>query len=692
MKKLLLVLIISTSVYSQEYNNLISFDEVLSDVSEYIELAKTDKKMLEVKAKELDISYEVLEQLNGIPTVFELKVPYAENSRIYLNYENYCESKTPTKIKFSYDSMYGEIPLKGTKHKAIGLSFTIESDGNISEFRYTTLNYLDWEYKLKTERIGECKESRLVTKDTISLYQLGKKNDKYSPLRSVDTHYFKDRDGEMKNISRYSTESYYFEFESDSEIIEKTEHWVSKEGFENYLKKSLFPSFNKPKWIIKDRDFNNYEGSLEKNTSYIDKTTLFLVERMEYEHPRRMPVPPLSGRQFKKTKKSYIPPYKVYDYTEFENIEKLTYISSAYEQRVIAKFPNPNLIRSANGDTLFYLNTKDFEKILNNGVIKEYSQVGAQKRDNQGEWIMDFRRFVRKEMIIKNGYLSRVNLFAYNKDEEIAYLAETTYFDTNSVENLLKVRDLYRLRNYSLQGKYKKGDWDKDESEIEGKSKPKSIVVNYKSGYINYIKHYGPSGVSNSNKPIEKFDDGFKLNDNFITQKLVSEINQKNKEALADFTKAIELDPDDAYAYYTRGNAKKKLKDYYGAINDYSKAIELKPDYAFAYVNRGNVKFKFSKDYKGAIEDYSRAIELDPDYKPAYYNRGNAKYKLKDYKGAIEDYSRAIELDPNNTAAYYIRGIAKYDLNDIGGACKDVRKAVSLGYDDSQNFIGQICN
>ena len=261
MKKLLLVLIISTSVYSQEYNNLISFDEVLSDVSEYIELAKTDKKMLEVKAKELDISYEVLEQLNGIPTVFELKVPYAENSRIYLNYENYCESKTPTKIKFSYDSRGLPIPLKGTKHKAIGLSFTIESDGNISEFRYTTLNSEAWEYKLKTERIGECKESRLVTKDTISLYQLGKKNDKYSPLRSVDTHYFKDRDGEMKNISRYSTESYYFRFESGNLLPEKTEHWVSKEGFEHYIKKSLFPTPNRtfkisPKWIIKDRDFN----------------------------------------------------------------------------------------------------------------------------------------------------------------------------------------------------------------------------------------------------------------------------------------------------------------------------------------------------------------------------------------------------------------------------------------------------
>ena len=216
MKKLILFLLVSTTVYSQEYNNLISFNEVLSDVSEYIEFAKTDKKMLEVKAKELDISYEVLEQLNGVTTMFELNVPYAEKSSIYINYENDCENKTPAKIKFSYESRYNNIPLKGTKHKAIELSFTIESDGNISEFRYKPLNsYFEydknyWEYKLKTERNGECNKVRLVTKDTISLYQLGKKNDKYSPLRFVETYYFRDRDGEMKNILSYSIKSYHF--------------------------------------------------------------------------------------------------------------------------------------------------------------------------------------------------------------------------------------------------------------------------------------------------------------------------------------------------------------------------------------------------------------------------------------------------------------------------------------------------
>ena len=104
--------------------------------------------------------------------------------------------------------------------------------------------------------------------------------------------------------------------------------------------------------------------------------------------------------------------------------------------------------------------------------------------------------------------------------------------------------------------------------------------------------------------------------------------------AIADYSKAIELDPEYAAAYSNRGIAKSDLKDYYGAIADYTKAIEINPDYADAYSNRGVAKADL-KDYYGAIADYSKAIELNSDYVDAYYNRGNAKYDLKDYKEAI---------------------------------------------------------
>ena len=114
--------------------------------------------------------------------------------------------------------------------------------------------------------------------------------------------------------------------------------------------------------------------------------------------------------------------------------------------------------------------------------------------------------------------------------------------------------------------------------------------------------------------------------------------------AIADYDRAIEIDPDNARIYTIRGNVKFSLKDYTGAVADYDRAIELDPSSAWAYDSRGRSRNN-SKDYAGAVADYDRAIELDPGNARAYASRGRSKNNLKDYAGAVADYDRAIELD-----------------------------------------------
>jgi tetratricopeptide (TPR) repeat protein len=113
-----------------------------------------------------------------------------------------------------------------------------------------------------------------------------------------------------------------------------------------------------------------------------------------------------------------------------------------------------------------------------------------------------------------------------------------------------------------------------------------------------------------------------------------------------------------------RGVAKRRKGDYDGAIADCSKAIELDPKYAFAYNSRGAAK-DHKGDYDGAIADFSKAIEFDPKYANAYNNRGDAEDHKGDYDGAIADYGKAIELDPKFAIAYYNRGIAKERKGDF---------------------------
>jgi tetratricopeptide (TPR) repeat protein/DNA-directed RNA polymerase subunit RPC12/RpoP len=115
-------------------------------------------------------------------------------------------------------------------------------------------------------------------------------------------------------------------------------------------------------------------------------------------------------------------------------------------------------------------------------------------------------------------------------------------------------------------------------------------------------------------------------------------------------------------AYNNRGTAKETKGDLDGAIADYNRAIELDPKLAQAYNNRGRCK-EAKGDLDAAIADHNRAIELDPTYASAYNQRGNAKEAKGDPDGAIADYNRAIELDPKLTIAYNNRGNAEKKLS-----------------------------
>ena len=85
--------------------------------------------------------------------------------------------------------------------------------------------------------------------------------------------------------------------------------------------------------------------------------------------------------------------------------------------------------------------------------------------------------------------------------------------------------------------------------------------------------------------------------------------------------------------YLNQGVEKHKAGNYQGAIADWSKAIEINPQNAIAYNNRGSAKDDLG-DHQGAITDYTKAIGIDPQNANAYINRSKARLNLGDNKGA----------------------------------------------------------
>ena len=67
------------------------------------------------------------------------------------------------------------------------------------------------------------------------------------------------------------------------------------------------------------------------------------------------------------------------------------------------------------------------------------------------------------------------------------------------------------------------------------------------------------------------------------------------------------------WAYAARGAAYSGLSQYQNAINEYTKAIQLDPDYADAYVKRGLSYYDLGQ-HQYAIADFDKACSLDSQY------------------------------------------------------------------------------
>jgi tetratricopeptide (TPR) repeat protein len=85
--------------------------------------------------------------------------------------------------------------------------------------------------------------------------------------------------------------------------------------------------------------------------------------------------------------------------------------------------------------------------------------------------------------------------------------------------------------------------------------------------------------------------------------------NGDNITAIEDFTKIIDLQPENYQSYYYRANAKFNRRDGKGALADYNKSIEMKPDFADAFYNRAFCK-QFLNDKDGACNDWNKAAAL----------------------------------------------------------------------------------
>lgn len=148
-------------------------------------------------------------------------------------------------------------------------------------------------------------------------------------------------------------------------------------------------------------------------------------------------------------------------------------------------------------------------------------------------------------------------------------------------------------------------------------------------------------------------------------------------KAITDFDAAIRLNPKDSSSFNNRGLGWKDKKNYDKAIADFSDAIRINPKSSVAHLNRG-ITWRLKNDYDKAIEDYDVTIRIDTRYALAFYHRGIAWSLKKQYDKAIKDYDESIRLDPKHAPSFHERAVAWRLKNDFAKAIADHDEAIRL--------------
>ncbi len=127
----------------------------------------------------------------------------------------------------------------------------------------------------------------------------------------------------------------------------------------------------------------------------------------------------------------------------------------------------------------------------------------------------------------------------------------------------------------------------------------------------------------------------------------------------------------EGYNFYKKG-------DFNNAIAEYTKAVDIDPNNNEAYYYRGRAYVKTGEDEK-ALSDFIQSIELDPHHFESYRNLDWVLAKQSKWDTIINYWNEFIQLESDHAQAYLERGGAYYHQGNWVAALKDAKQSCSLG-------------
>lgn len=161
-------------------------------------------------------------------------------------------------------------------------------------------------------------------------------------------------------------------------------------------------------------------------------------------------------------------------------------------------------------------------------------------------------------------------------------------------------------------------------------------------------------------------------------------------EAIADFTSALKVKPDDGQSYYNRAITYVKVSRWQEALADLDSSIKYNPKFALSYSNMAFIRYNL-KDYNGALEAANKCITIKPDLPEVYNIRAAVYFSLNNLPAAEKDLDKALSLKKDFSDAYKNRGILYMNTNRKAQACSDFQNAKLYGDQTVDGLINTTC-
>ena len=159
--------------------------------------------------------------------------------------------------------------------------------------------------------------------------------------------------------------------------------------------------------------------------------------------------------------------------------------------------------------------------------------------------------------------------------------------------------------------------------------------------------------------------------------------------ALADLSKAIELEPNDPEYYFQRANAYQANGQLDLAQADFDRVITLKPDFLPAYIPRAEIKL-LKKQRPEAIEDLDAVARLAPKEADLRFQLAELDEHLERLPVAIEQYGLWIQSHPDDSRmAQAMSGrclSSALQNQDLGTALNDCSTALRRTDKTNKNY------